>query len=171
MRLGGNEYNRSEAAGAFGDLGTLVPFVVGYITINRLDPQAVLLGFGLVAISTGLYFRTPMPVQPMKAIATVAVTHPETVTPGLFWLGMGASGAVSWLAALTRRPVVRGMVLGLAARGENHCGRPVAASANRGSPTRPRDREPAKLGARVVRSVATSQPTTSESAKHPRRRP
>src|SRR5438445_9308871 len=26
---------------------------------------------------------------------------------------MGASGAVSWLAALTRRPVVRGMVLGL----------------------------------------------------------
>ena len=123
MRLGGNEYNRSEAAGAFGDLGTLVPFVVGYITINRLDPQAVLLGFGLVAISTGLYFRTPMPVQPMKAIATVAVTHPETVTPaaifvsalvtGLFWLGMGASGAVSWLAAFTRRPVVRGMVLGL----------------------------------------------------------
>src|SRR5437899_9088884 len=77
VRLGGNEYNRSEAAGAFGDLGTLVPFVVGYITINRLDPQAVLLGFGLVAIATGLYFRTPMPVQPMKAIATVAVTHPS----------------------------------------------------------------------------------------------
>jgi len=59
----------------------------------------------------------------------------------------------------------------LAARGENHCGRPVAASANRGSSTRPRDREPAKHGASVVRSVATSQPTTSESAKQPRRRP
>src|SRR5215470_15633180 len=60
---------------------------------------------------------------------------------------------------------------GLAARGENHCGRPVAASANRGSPTRPRDREPTKHGARVVRSVATSQHPTSESAKQPRRRP
>jgi MFS superfamily sulfate permease-like transporter len=59
----------------------------------------------------------------MKAIATVAVTQPHLVTPGaifasavvtgLFWLGMGISGAVSWLAALTSRPVVRGIVLGL----------------------------------------------------------
>jgi MFS superfamily sulfate permease-like transporter len=123
VRLGGNEYNRSELAGAFGDVGTLVPFVVGYITLNGLDPQGVLLGFGLLAIATGLYFRTPMPVQPMKAIATVAVTHPETISPaaiftsavvtGVFWLGMGISGAVSWLAVLTSRPVVRGIVLGL----------------------------------------------------------
>jgi MFS superfamily sulfate permease-like transporter len=123
MRFGGNRFDRSELAGAFGDLGTLVPFVVGYITIARLDPQGVLLGFGLLALGTGLYFRTPMSVQPMKAIATVAVTQPQLVTPGaifasavvtgLFWLGMGITGAVSWLAALTSRPVVRGIVLGL----------------------------------------------------------
>lgn len=123
MNLGGNQFDRSEFAGAFGDLGTLVPFVVGYITIARLDPQGVLLGFGLLALATGLYFRTPMPVQPMKAIATVAVTQPQMVTPGaifasavvtgVFWLGMGITGAVSWLAALTSRPVVRGIVLGL----------------------------------------------------------
>ncbi|MBI2016832.1 MAG: sulfate transporter, partial [Candidatus Rokubacteria bacterium] len=123
MRLGGNRFDRSELAGAFGDLGTLVPFVVGYITIARLDAQGVLLGFGLLALGTGLYFRTPMSVQPMKAIATVAITQPQLVTPGaifasavvtgLFWLGMGISGAVSWLAALTSRPVVRGIVLGL----------------------------------------------------------
>src|SRR4029453_16305387 len=120
---GGNRYDRGELAGAFGDLGTLVPFVVGYVTINRLDPQAVLLGFGLVALATGLYFRTPMPVQPMKAIATVAVTQAATVTPamiwasglvtGLFWLVMFITGAVSWVAAITSRPVVRGLVLGL----------------------------------------------------------
>jgi MFS superfamily sulfate permease-like transporter len=123
MRVAGNEYNRSELAGAFGDFGTLIPFVVGYITITGLDPQGVLLGFGLLAVATGFYFRTPMSVQPMKAIATVAVTHPETITPGaifiagvvtgLFWLGMGLSGAISALAAVTSRPVVRGIVLGL----------------------------------------------------------
>jgi MFS superfamily sulfate permease-like transporter len=123
MRLGGNDFNRSEIAGAFGDLGTLIPFVVGYITINRLDPQGVLFGFGALALATGLYFRTPMPVQPMKAIASVAVTRPEVVTPGaiftagivtgIFWLVMGLSGAVAWLAALTARPVVRGIILGL----------------------------------------------------------
>jgi MFS superfamily sulfate permease-like transporter len=123
VKLAGNDFNRSEVAGAFGDLGTLIPFVVGYITINRLDPQGVLLGFGALALVTGLYFRTPMPVQPMKAIASVAVTHPGIVTPGaiftagivtgLFWLTMGLSGAVGWLAALTARPVVRGIILGL----------------------------------------------------------
>lgn len=123
MRIAGNDFNRSELAGAFGDLGTLVPFVVGYITINRLDPQGVLLGFGLLAVATGIYFRTPMPVQPMKAIATAAVAHPAAVTPaaifvsgvvtGLLWLGLGITGAVTWLAALTPRPLVRGIVLGL----------------------------------------------------------
>jgi MFS superfamily sulfate permease-like transporter len=123
VNVGGNRFDRSELAGAFGDLGTLVPFVVGYISVARLEPQGVLLGFGLLALATGLYFRTPMSVQPMKAIATVAVTQPQMVTPGaifasavvtgVFWLSMGVSGAVSWLAALTSRPVVRGIILGL----------------------------------------------------------
>lgn len=61
MKIAGNEYTRAEVAGAFGDLGTLVPFVVGYITLTRLDPQGVLFGFGLVALVIGLYFRTPWP--------------------------------------------------------------------------------------------------------------
>jgi MFS superfamily sulfate permease-like transporter len=123
VKLGGNEINRSELAGAFGDLGTLIPFVVGYITINKLDPQGVLLGFGLLALASGLYFRTPMPVQPMKAIATAAITHPDaigrgaifvaTLATGALWATLGATRAISWLAALTSRPVVRGIVLGL----------------------------------------------------------
>ena len=97
--------------------------MVGYITINRLDLQGVLLGFGLLALATGFYFRTPMSVQPMKATATAAITHPEMVTSGaifvaalatgLLWLVMGLARAVSWLAALTARPVVLGIVLGL----------------------------------------------------------
>lgn len=59
----------------------------------------------------------------MKAIATVAVTQAAAVTPGMiwasglvtgvFWLAMAITGAVSWVAALTSRPVVRGLVLGL----------------------------------------------------------
>lgn len=97
VRVAGNEYNRLEFAGAFGDLGTLIPFVVRYITVSRLDPQGVLLGFGLLALATGLYFRTPMPVQPMKAIATVAVTQPALVTPGAIFVSAIATG-LFWLA-------------------------------------------------------------------------
>jgi len=123
MTLGGNRYDLRELAGAFGDLGTLVPFVVGYVTITGLDPVGILVAFGVSLVGAGLYFRTPVPVQPMKAIATAAINHPATVTAGaigaanLFtaalWLVMGLTGAVTWLARITSRPVVHGIVLGL----------------------------------------------------------
>jgi len=123
VRLWGNEYNRMEFAGAFGDLGTLIPFVVGYITINRMDPVGILVAFGLFKIFAGLYFRTPVPIQPMKAIGGMAIAHAGTITPGMiwgsgiftgiFWLLMGATGAVTWIQKVTTKPVLRGIMLGL----------------------------------------------------------
>ena len=34
----GNRFDRMEWAGAFGDLGTLIPFVVAYISLLKMDP-------------------------------------------------------------------------------------------------------------------------------------
>lgn len=123
MRLAGNDYNIRELAGAFGDLGTLIPFVVGYISVNHMDPAGILVGFGVFKLWAGLYFKTPVPIQPMKAIGTMAIAHAGTITPGavwasglftgVFWLTMGATGAVSWIEKITSRPVVKGIVLGL----------------------------------------------------------
>jgi hypothetical protein len=123
MRLGGNDYNLQELAGAFGDLGTLIPFLVGYITISHMDPVGVLVGFGLFKIIVGFSFRTPVPIQPMKAIGTAAISHPGAITAGaiwasglfsgVIWLLMGLTGAVTWIAKMTSRPVVQGLVLGL----------------------------------------------------------
>ena len=123
MRLWGNDYNKMEFAGAFGDLGTLIPFVVGYITLNKMDPLGILVAFGLFKIFVGLYFRTPVPIQPMKAIGGMAIAHPEAIThgmiwgagifTGLFWLLMGLTGAISWIEKITTKPVVRGIMLGL----------------------------------------------------------
>jgi predicted benzoate:H+ symporter BenE len=123
VRLGGNAYNLQELAGAFGDLGTLIPFLVGYITISKMDPVGVLVGFGLFKIIVGLYFKTPIPIQPMKAIGTAAISHAGALTAGaiwaaglftgVFWLLMGLTGAVTWIAKLTSRPVVHGIILGL----------------------------------------------------------
>jgi len=123
MRLWGNDYNKMEFAGAFGDLGTLIPFVVGYITFNRMDPLGILVGFGVFKIFVGLYFRTPVPIQPMKAIGGMAIAHSGSITPGmiwgsgiftgLFWLLMGVTGAITWIEKITTKPVVRGIMLGL----------------------------------------------------------
>jgi len=118
-----NRYDLQELAGAFGDLGTLIPFVVGYITINHMDPAGILVGFGIFKLWAGLYFRTPVPIQPMKVIGTAAITQGGAITPGaifasglftgVVWGFMGLSGAVSWIEKITRRPVVQGIVLGL----------------------------------------------------------
>ncbi len=37
--MGRNVYDHRELAGAFGDLGTLIPFVLGYIAVTRIDPR------------------------------------------------------------------------------------------------------------------------------------
>jgi predicted benzoate:H+ symporter BenE len=123
MRLWGNDYNKMEFAGAFGDLGTLIPFVVGYITLSKMDPLGVLVAFGIFKIFVGLYFRTPIPIQPMKAIGGMAIAHAGSITPGmiwgsgiftgLFWLLMGLTGAITWIEKITTKPVVRGIMLGL----------------------------------------------------------
>lgn len=122
----GNRYDRAEWAGAFGDLGTLLPFVLAYIAVVKIDPTGLLLAFGLSMVAVGLYYRTPVPVQPMKAIGAVAATQAAqvlTITPqavfvgglatGLFWLAMSATGLAQRLSRLVPRPVSVGIILGL----------------------------------------------------------
>ena len=121
MRLWGNEFNRMELAGAFGDLGTLIPFVLGYMALNNMDPLGILVAFGVFQIFVGLYFKTPISVQPMKAIGGMAITHGMSpgviwgsgIFTGLFWLLMGLTGAVTWIEKITTKPVIRGIMLGL----------------------------------------------------------
>jgi hypothetical protein len=121
-----NRYDRMEWAGAFGDLGTLIPFVVAYIGVLKLDPFGVLFAFGVCMLACGLYYRTPFPVQPMKAIGAMAATQAvqtAVVTPaavysaalvtGLAWLLLGLSGVMARVARWVPATVVMGIVLGL----------------------------------------------------------
>jgi hypothetical protein len=99
----------------------LIPFVVGYITLNKMDPLGILVAFGAFQIFVGFYFKTPIPVQPMKAIGGMAIAHGMTpgviwgsgIFTGLFWLLMGLTGAVTWIEKITTKPVIRGIMLGL----------------------------------------------------------
>lgn len=122
----GNRYDRMEWAGAFGDLGTLIPFVVAYIGMVGMDPYGILFAFGVSLIVCGAYYRTPMPVQPMKAAGAVAATQAAqtaVITPaavvgaslatGVIWLLLGVTGTARRVAALVPRFVVVGIVLGL----------------------------------------------------------
>ena len=116
-------FDRVELAGAFGDLGTLLPIVVGMILINKLSPSTVLLAFGLFYIATGYYYRLPVPVQPLKAVGAIAIAYPALITEpvigasgiifGALLLLFALTGIVDTLAKLFTQPVVRGIQLSL----------------------------------------------------------
>ena len=121
-----NRYDRMEWAGAFGDLGTLIPFVAAYIGVLKLDPFGVLFAFGVSMLVCGFHYRTPFPVQPMKAIGAVAsiqAVQTAVVTPaavysaalvtGLIWLVLGLTGLIARVVRWVPPAVVAGIVLGL----------------------------------------------------------
>jgi len=78
---------------------------------------------GLLLIGSGIYYKSPIPVQPMKAIGAAAIASSGAITPGMiwgaglftgvFWLAMGLSGHLDKVSKIASKPVLRGVVLGL----------------------------------------------------------
>ncbi|KAF6260897.1 hypothetical protein COO60DRAFT_840848 [Scenedesmus sp. NREL 46B-D3] len=65
-----------ELSGSLGDLGTFLPLIVALAATIGLDLGTTLLFTGLYNIASGVGFRIPMCVQPMKTIAAVALAAP-----------------------------------------------------------------------------------------------
>ena len=120
-RLALARFDAHEAAGSLGDLGTFLPLVLGMARQNGLDLGVALFFAGVLNLLTGLAFSIPMAVQPMKAIAAVALTQGLTM-PQILAAGMLVSalvlvlGLLGWVDRLGRAipdSVVRGLQLGL----------------------------------------------------------
>jgi MFS superfamily sulfate permease-like transporter len=120
-RLRAARLNRSEIAGSLGDLGTFLPLLVGMASQNGLSFASALFFAGLFNIVTGLLFAIPMAVQPMKAIAAVALTEGLTVPEilaagaivGAVILLLGVTGLIDLVNRLIPKSVVRGLQLAL----------------------------------------------------------
>lgn len=112
-------FDRRELAGSLGDLGTLLPLSIGLVLVCGLEAGPVLVMAGAFYLLSGLYFRIPTPVQPMKAIGAYAIaqalTPAEIHASGLWMAGLllllALSGAISRVGALIPRSVVRGIQL------------------------------------------------------------
>ncbi|MCM2254214.1 MAG: putative sulfate/molybdate transporter [Vicinamibacteria bacterium] len=114
-------FDRNELSGAFGDLGTDFPLLVGMTLAAGLDVTSVLVMFGAMQVATGLVYGLPMPVQPLKAMAVLVIT--QKLAPGvlmggglaigLMMLALAATGAIDGLARVVPKSVVRGIQLGL----------------------------------------------------------
>jgi xanthine/uracil/vitamin C permease (AzgA family) len=114
-------FNRNELSGAFGDLGTDLPLVVGMILAADLDAASVLTAFGVMQILTALRYRMPMPVQPLKAMAALviaqqlpaAMLHGGGLAIGVCMLIISVTGLIEWINRVVPKPVVRGIQCGL----------------------------------------------------------
>lgn len=121
-----NRFDLPEWAGAFGDLGTLIPFVVAYISVLKMDAGGLLVAFGVALIAVGAIYRTPFPVQPMKAIGAASIGQAAlasglgsaavigaSLTTGLLWLFLAATGLARRASQWVPRPALLGVVMGL----------------------------------------------------------
>ncbi len=114
-------FDRNELAGAFGDVGTDLPLVVGISLAANLDATSVLIMFGVMQILTGLRYRIPMPVQPLKAMAAIVIAQ-KVSGPVLYGAGLAIgvtmfvlsiTGLIDWLARVVPKSVIRGIQFGL----------------------------------------------------------
>ena len=121
MQIGPYRFDRLELAGSLGDLGTLIPITVGLITICGLNPTSVLLIVGSAYIVAGLYYRLPIPVQPMKAMGAIAIglgLGEQTISAGALWMGaflliLSSFNLLYVVSKLFSKPVIRGIQLAL----------------------------------------------------------
>jgi len=121
MTLRGIRFDRNELAGSLGDIGTDLPLIVGIVLATGMDSASVFIVFGLFQIATGLVYRLPMPMQPLKAMAVLVITQKIAgdvlmgagLAIGATMLVLTLSGGLALLVKWIPACVVRGVQFGL----------------------------------------------------------
>ncbi|KAI5805818.1 hypothetical protein EDC01DRAFT_640415 [Geopyxis carbonaria] len=109
-----------ELAGSLGDLGTLLPIMVALTKSKSISLTSTLLFSGIFNIISGTLFGIPIVVQPMKAVASIALarqlTLEETMAAGIgvstIVLLLSITGLLSRVSALIPIPIIKGIQLG-----------------------------------------------------------
>lgn len=113
--------DRNELSGAFGDIGTDLPLIVGILLVSGLDPVSVFVMFGLTQIFSGFLYGIPMPVQPLKAVAVMAISQhlgaemilAAGIGLGVVMLFLNITGLIKSIYRVIPDCVVRGIQFGL----------------------------------------------------------
>ena len=112
-----------DATGALADLGVFVPLAAALILVNGLDAGSLFVCAGLLVIGTGVAFRIPFPVQPLKALTAVAIArelspdviHAAGLELATFLLVLSIGHVADLVARVFVKPVVRALQLGVGA--------------------------------------------------------
>lgn len=110
-----------ELAGSLGDFGTILPLSLALAATGALGIGPVLFFLGIWFIITGYYYRYPVPIEPMKAIAVIAVSASMTggeiaaagLVLGFIFFLFGFTDILEYIERYIPISVVRGIQLGL----------------------------------------------------------
>ncbi|KAI9725995.1 MAG: hypothetical protein M1828_002323 [Chrysothrix sp. TS-e1954] len=110
----------SEISGSLGDLGTLLPLLIALTLTKSISLSSTLVFTGIANVLTGIFYGIPLPVQPMKAIAAVAIAQSfsveETSSAGIFVAGViglaSVLGLLGWAGRVVPIPIVKGIQVG-----------------------------------------------------------
>jgi len=117
--MDGFRFSWMEFSGSLGDIGLFLPLVVAMTIACDLNIGIILILAGLMNLVTGLLFRQPIPVQPMKAIAAVVITEglvqDELIAAGLLMgiLILVFAGVIDRINRFIPKAIVRGIQLGI----------------------------------------------------------
>ena len=110
-----------EISGSLGDLGTLIPLLIAMSKEGVIYLPAAFFWGGVFNVVSAFQWNIPMPVQPMKAIAAVALTDGlttnEVITSGLLTSAvvsfLGVTRTIDFFNKFIKRDIISGMQLGL----------------------------------------------------------
>ena len=113
-----------EVSRSVADFGTFLPLVLGVLAMGTMDPTGVLVGFGIFALAVALFYRRPIPVQPMKAIAALmivgALTPAEMMASGVIigaiLIVLASLKIINKIAKMIPGTVIAGVQLGVGAQ-------------------------------------------------------
>ncbi len=111
-----------ELSGAIADFATILPFAFGIALVTALNLSYMLLFFGLWYILMGIYYKAPVPIEPMKAIGAIVIAENLSqgeitaagIIVGILFLVLGFCKGMTFIQKKVPTSVVRGIQLGLA---------------------------------------------------------
>jgi SulP family sulfate permease len=95
----------------------MLPLLIPLIVLNGVNATIALVLVGLFYIGAGVYYKIPVPVQPLKAAAAIAIVGGFSATLiaasgliiGALMLCLGVTGLIDRVTRVFSKPVIRGI--------------------------------------------------------------
>ncbi|ELZ33577.1 putative sulfate/molybdate transporter [Halorubrum tebenquichense] len=110
-------FGSGAVTGAIGDSITVIPLVVALALLTDVSLPHALVAFGVFQVVWGVRYGLPVSVEPMKALAALAIagalTYAELALAGLvlgvLLLAIGLTGTLAYVERWIGEPVIRGV--------------------------------------------------------------